>query len=358
MADLINVHDWEREAVARLQPDVVGYLTGGAGDERALRGNREAFERLRFVPRVLPGVERADLATTVLGAAVSLPVLVAPVGHQRLFHPEGEVASARAAAAAGTLFCLSTMANASVEELAAAVPECQRWFQLYARRDVAQRLEIVRRAEASGYAAIVLTVDLVSHGRRERDRRTAFRLPPGLPVPNLLNPDETVGTIDDTADLLEHGLGWHDVSSLIAATTLPVVLKGILHPADAIRAADEGCAGVIVSNHGGRQLDGAIAPIDALPAVAAAVGDRLEVYLDSGVRRGEDVVAALALGARAVLIGRAAMYGLVVNGEAGVAAVLDLLRAEAANALHLGGVASATAVPRDLVYRPTGSSAT
>jgi 4-hydroxymandelate oxidase len=349
VADLINIHDWEREAVARLQPDVVGYLTGGAGDERALAGNRAAFERLRLVPRVLPGVERTDLATTVLGAAVSMPVLVAPVGHQRLFHPDGEVASARAAVAAGTVYCLSTMANASVEEVAAAVPGSARWFQLYARRDRTQRLEIVRRAEAAGYAAIVLTVDLVSHGRRERDRRTGFRLPPGLPVPNLLNPGEIVTTIDDTADLLDHALGWNDVAALISATSLPVVLKGILHPDDAVRAADTGCAGVIVSNHGGRQLDGAIAPIDALPAIAAAVGGRLEVYLDSGVRRGEDVVAALALGARAVLVGRALMYGLVVGGESGVAAVLEVLRAEVANALHLCGVVSAAAVPRDLV---------
>ncbi|MDX6376806.1 MAG: 4-hydroxymandelate oxidase, partial [Gaiellaceae bacterium] len=208
-------------------------------------------------------------------------------------------------------------------------------------------------AEAAGYRAIVLTVDLVSLGRREREVRGGFRLAASIELPSLHRPDESSGTLQETSSLLERGLSWTDVERLGSWTSLPVVVKGILHPRDAKLAVEHGCAGVVVSNHGGRQLDGAIAPVDALPRIAEAVAGRLELYLDSGVRRGVDVVAALALGARAVLVGRAPTYGLVVGGEQGVRAVLEVFRAELENALHLCGVASATAVPRDLVVTAT-----
>lgn len=349
MADPVNVFDWEEAAIAALSPDLAGYLVGGSVDERALAGNREAFARIRLLPRVLTGVSAPELATTVLGADVSMPVLVAPVGHQGHLRQGGDLDTARAAAAAGTLMVVSTMANASVEDIAAAAPGAPRWFQLYARRDVGHQREIVLRAEAAGYRAIVLTVDLVALGRRERDVRTGFRLKPSIELPNLHRVDEESGSLDLTTMMLEQGLSWADVERLRSWTTLPVLIKGILHPRDAELAVEHGCAGVIVSNHGGRQLDGAIAPIDALPRIAEATAGRLELYVDSGVRRGVDVVAALALGARAVLVGRAPMYGLVAGGEAGVGAVLETLRAELSNALHLCGVASVADVPRDLI---------
>jgi isopentenyl diphosphate isomerase/L-lactate dehydrogenase-like FMN-dependent dehydrogenase len=349
----VNVFDWEQAAIAVLAPDLAGYLVGGSGDERALAGNRAAFERLRLMPRVLTGVADPSLETTVLGTTISMPVIVAPVGHQGHLREAGDCATARAAAAAGTVLVVSTMANSSVEEIAAAAPGAPRWFQLYARRDQGHQREIVQRAEAAGYRAIGLTVDLVSLGRREREVRGGFRLAESIELPSLHRPDETSGTLQETSSLLERGLSWTDVERLGSLTSLPVVVKGILHPRDAKLAVEHGCAGVVVSNHGGRQLDGAIAPIDALPRIADAVAGRLELYLDSGVRRGVDVVAALALGARAVLVGRAPIYGLVVGGEQGVRAVLEVFRAELENALHLCGVASATAVPRDLVVTAT-----
>ena len=351
MADPVNVFDWEEAAVAALTPALAGYLVGGSGDERTLAGNRAAFERIRLVPRVLAGVAAPSLETTVLGTRVSMPVIVAPVGHQGHLYPDGDAATARASAAAGTLMVVSTMANASVEAIAAAAPGAPRWFQLYARRDLGHRREIVQRAEAAGYRAIVLTADLASLGRREREMRGGFRLAESIALPNLHLADEASRTLDETTSLLDPALSWADVEQLRSWTSLPVLVKGILHVRDAELAVGHGCAGVIVSNHGGRQLDGAIAPIDALPPIADAGAGRLELYVDSGVRRGVDVVAALALGATAVLVGRAPMYGLVAGGEEGVNAVLELLRAELSNALHLCGVASAADVPRDLVVQ-------
>ncbi len=349
MADPVNIHDWEEAAVAALAPDIAGYLIGGSLDERALTGNRAAFERIRLIPRVLTGVSDPSLETTVLGTRISMPVLVAPVGHQGHLRVDGDLDTARGTAAARTLMVVSTMANSSVEAIAAAAPGAPRWFQLYARTDVGHQREIVRRAEAAGCEAIVLTVDLVALGRRERDMRTGFRLNESIELPNLHRTDEASGSLDMTTMMLDQGLSWADVDRLRSWTSLPVLVKGILHPLDALLAVEHGCAGVIVSNHGGRQLDGAIAPIDALPHVADAVAGGLEVFVDSGVRRGVDVVAALALGARAVLVGRAPMYGLAAGGEAGVRTVLETLREELSNALHLCGVASVADVPRDVV---------
>jgi isopentenyl diphosphate isomerase/L-lactate dehydrogenase-like FMN-dependent dehydrogenase len=349
-AERLSVHDWQREAAAALDEGALGYLEGGAGDERALRETMTAFARIRFLPRMLAGIAEPELATTVIGTRISLPVIVAPVGHQRLFHPDGEVAVARASAAAGTVMCVSTMANTSVEEIAIEAPAADLWYQLYPRIDRGHRRELVQRAEDSGCTAIVVTVDVQSLGRRERDLRSGFRLAPTMPMPNLHREGEHPGTLGDIASVLEPALSWADIDEIRSWTRLPLLLKGLLHTGDAVLAAEHGCAGVIVSNHGGRQLEGTVAPIDALPRVADAVGDRLELYVDSGVRRGVDVLAALALGARAVLLGRPAMYGLAVAGEAGVVAVLDLLRTELRNAMHLAGVASASAVPRDIIW--------
>jgi isopentenyl diphosphate isomerase/L-lactate dehydrogenase-like FMN-dependent dehydrogenase len=350
-AERLSVHDWQREAAEVLDEGTLGYLEGGAGDERALRETVAAFARIRFLPRMLAGVGEPDLATTAIGTPISLPVIVAPVGHQRRFHADGEEAVVRAAAAAGTVMCVSTMANTSVEDIAIEAPGADLWYQLYPRIDRGHRRELVERAENCGCTAIVLTVDVQSLGRRERDLRTGFRLAPSMPMPNLHREDEHPGTLGEIASVLEPALSWDDLDELRSWTALPLLVKGILDPRDAVLAAEHGCAGVIVSNHGGRQLEGTVAPIDALPRVAEAVGDRLELYLDSGVRRGVDVLAALALGARAVLVGRAAMYGLAVAGEAGVVAVLELLRTELRNAMHLAGVASAADVPGDIIWR-------
>jgi 4-hydroxymandelate oxidase len=243
------------------------------------------------------------------------------------------------------------MANTSIEDVAIEVPAADLWYQLYARRDVGHRRELVERAELAGCTAIVVTADVPSLGRRERDLRSGFRLAPTMPMPNLHRDGEFPGTLGDIAALLEPGMSWDDLAELRSWTELPVLVKGILDPRDAVLAAEHGCAGVVVSNHGGRQLEGAVAPIDALPRITDAVGDRLELYLDSGVRRGVDVLAAMALGARAVLVGRAPMYGLAVDGADGVADVLELLRLELLSALHLCGVASAAQVPRDVVWR-------
>ena len=350
-AERLSVYDWQREAAAVLEEGPLGYLEGGAGDERALRETMAAFARVRFLPRMLAGIAEPDLATTVIGTRISLPVIVAPVGHQRLFHPDGEVAVAKAAAAAGTVMCVSTMANTSVEEIAIEAPAADLWYQIYPRTDRGHRRELLQRAEDSGCTAIVLTVDVQSLGLRERDLRNGFRLAPTMPMPNLHRDGEHPGTLADIASALEPALSWDDLDELRSWTRLPLLVKGILDPRDAVLAAEHGCAGVIVSNHGGRQLEGTVAPIDALPRIAEAVGDRLELYLDSGVRRGVDVLAALALGARAVLLGRPAMYGLAVDGEAGVVAVLELLRTELRNSMHLAGVASAADVPGDIIWR-------
>jgi isopentenyl diphosphate isomerase/L-lactate dehydrogenase-like FMN-dependent dehydrogenase len=345
----VNVDDWAALAAARLEPGPAGYLHGGAEDERTLADNRAAFARLRLAPRMLAGIAAPDLATTVLGRPVASPIGVAAVGHQGLFHPEGDVATSRACGERGALFCVSTMANFSLEEVAAAAPGGARWFQLYARREREHRLGLVARAADAGYEAIVLTVDLQAIGRRERDRRTGFVLPPELALPNFLSGRDGTLTLHETAQMMEHALGWQHVDELVDATDLPVVLKGILHPADVELAVEHGVAGIVVSNHGGRQLDGAVAAIDALPAIVQAAAGRLEVYVDGGVRRGVDVLAALARGARAVMVGRAAMYGLVAAGSDGVAAVLSQLDDELRTAMLLCGVAAVTDVPAGLV---------
>jgi 4-hydroxymandelate oxidase len=343
----LNAHEWEAAAAASLPGPAAGYLLGGAEDERTLRRNRAALERLALRPRVLTGTSQPDLSAVVLGTASTMPILVAPIGHQRLFHADGELATARAAAAAGTIFALSTMANASVEEVAAVAGP--RWFQLYARRDRGHRRELVARAEAAGYSAILLTVDVSVLGRRERDVRSGFALPEWLPVPNFVSERDGELTLTQTTGMLEPALSFADLEEVCGWTTLPVAVKGVLHPADALLCADHGAAAVVVSNHGGRQLDGAIASIEALPAITDEAGDRLEVLLDSGIRRGSEVLAALALGARAVFLGRPLMYGLAVAGEEGVATVLEQVRAELAGAMHLAGCPAVDRIPRDLV---------
>jgi 4-hydroxymandelate oxidase len=350
----LNLHEYETAAREILSPMVFDFVAGGSGDEVTLRGSRAAFDRWRLLPRVLRGVREVSTATSVLGQDIALPVLIAPSSLHRLCHDEGERATARAAKAVGTIYTLSTPASIAIEEVA---PEAGPWwFQLYVYRDRGLTRELVTRAASAGASALVVTVDMPSLGRREADERNRFTLPPGVTMPNIQLPaprlpTEVAATAEWTtaAPAVEPALTWDDLDGLASLTPLPVIPKGILHPEDAARAFDHGARALIVSNHGGRQLDSAVASLDALPAVVAAVAGRGEVLVDGGIRRGTDVLKALALGARAVLIGRPIHWGLAVNGEAGVRHVLELLQAELALDLMLCGLASSEAVDRTLL---------
>ncbi|HEX8035237.1 MAG TPA: alpha-hydroxy acid oxidase [Ktedonobacterales bacterium] len=324
-----NVFDYERVAQARMEPGAWDYYAGGAGDELTLQENRAAFERIRLRPRVLVDVSAIDMRTTVLGTPVAVPILVAPAALQRLAHAEGERAMARGAGEAGTLMIASTEASCTLEEIAAAATG-PLWQQLYlyrGQRHVAE--ELIARAEAAGYLALVVTVDLPRWGRWFK-RSSEFDVPPGVREVNL----------PEGMEMVAESLTWKDIGWLRERTRLPLVLKGILTAEDARLAVEHGADGIVVSNHGGRILDGAVASIEALPEVAEAVraaGGRCEVYMDGGVRRGTDVLKSLALGARAVLVGRPALWGLAAEGAEGVRNVLGLLRDELELAMALAG---------------------
>ena len=333
MVEPINVWDYERLAAEKLDANAHAYFVGGAGDEWTLRRNVAAFAEWQLRPRVLVDVSGVTTATTVLGHEVSMPVVIAPLAFQRMAHPDGEYATARAAAAAGTLMCLSSAATRWPRELAGEVPDVQRWYQVYVYEDRAATKAFVEEAVAHGFSALVLTVDVPYLGRRERDIRVDFRLPE-----ELTPYEEKLTGFDAT-------LSWRDLEWL-ASYGLPLVVKGVLTAEDAELACSHGAAAVVVSNHGGRQLDGVPASLDVLPEIVDAVGGRCEVYLDGGVRRGTDVLKALALGARAVLIGRAFLWGLAVDGERGVAHVLELLRDEIRLGLALLGCTSPADVSR------------
>ncbi len=337
--DPVNVLEYEALAEARLDAGTWGYYSSGTEDEVTLRANRTAFARLRLRPRVLVDVSQRDLRASMLGTQVSMPIVVAPTALQCLAHPEGECATARAAGAAGTLMTLSTAATRSLEEVAAAASG-PLWFQLYVYRERQLTERMVRRAEDAGYRALVLTVDAPRWGRKERELRAGFTLPPHLRMANFGEDGEP----NDVAVLTWESLAW-----LRALTSLPIVVKGILTAEDARLAVEHGAAGVIVSNHGGRQLDSVPATIEALPEVARAVAGHCEVYLDGGIRRGTDVLKALALGARAVFIGRPALWGLAVDGEAGVRRVLELLREEFDLAMALAGRPTLASIDASLV---------
>jgi isopentenyl diphosphate isomerase/L-lactate dehydrogenase-like FMN-dependent dehydrogenase len=330
----VNVWDYEKLAEEKLDAKAHAYFAGGSGDEVTLRDNLAAFERRKLRPRVLVDVSSVSTATTVLGTEVSLPILVAPLALQRMAHPDGELATARAAAAAGTIMCLSTAATARPAEVAAVAPDAPRWFQVYVFGDRAQTEELVAEAIENDYSALVLTVDTPYLGRRERDIRVDFKLPEHLTVAG-----------DIFGERFDAALSWRDLEWL-AGYGVPVVVKGILTAEDARLAVDHGAAAVVVSNHGGRQLDGVPATLDVLEEVVAAVDGQVEVLLDGGVRRGTDALKALALGARAVLIGRAMVWGLTVGGEEGVARVLTLLRREVELGLALLGCAAPADVTR------------
>jgi lactate 2-monooxygenase len=338
----IGVEEWEARAAAALAPGPFGYIAGGAGSEATMRANREAFERRRLRPRMLGGHTRRDLSVAVLGTASPVPFLLGPVGVLSIAHPDGELAAARAAASAGVPFVLSTAASHSIEEVADAMGDAPRWFQLYwvSDREVVESL--VRRAEAAGYAALVVTLDTLVLGWRPRDLRNAylpFRDGEGiaqftsdpvfasrLPAEAADEPLVAAGAM--LAMFPNLALRWEDLAWLRELTSLPLLLKGVLTAEDARRALEAGVDGIVVSNHGGRQVDGAVASLDALVEIRADLGRDAVLLVDGGIRGGADVVKALALGADAVLVGRPYVYALAVGGEAGVAAYLEQLAAE------------------------------
>jgi len=345
--ELLNVWDYEAESARRLEAGAHGYYAGGAGDERTLRDNVEAYTRWQLRPRVLVDVAGCTTATTVLGQELSMPLAIAPVAFQRVAHPDGEVGMARAAKAAGTAICLSTLATSTPAEVAAT--GALRWFQLYVFRDEGVTRELVAQARDNGYTALVLTVDTPILGRRERDFRTGFTIPADVKVSSLGSGGVTPL---EAFSLMSQSVTWRDVERFAEQAQLPVLVKGVLTAEDARLACEHGAAGIVVSNHGGRQLDGVAATIDALPEVVDAVDGRVEVLVDGGVRRGADVVKALALGAQAVLAGRAPLWGLVVDGEQGAHRVLELLQAEILLALKLVGCASPADVTRGHINKP------
>jgi isopentenyl diphosphate isomerase/L-lactate dehydrogenase-like FMN-dependent dehydrogenase len=353
MSEPLNVADFQEIARERLEPGPYAYFAGGAGDEQTLRANVEAFTRWELRPRVLVDVGEVTTATSVLGTELALPVLVAPTAFQRLADPDGELATARAAADAGTIMCLSTIASVTPAELAAAVPGVPLWFQLYWSTDRGFTRELLASVVDAGFKALILTVDFPVAGRRERDIRLAFTLPDDLPAPNLPVALARQDFHAALGHIVDATLTWRDLEWLRSECELPLVLKGILTAEDALLAAEHGASAIVVSNHGGRQLDGVPASLDALPEVVEAAGERVEVLVDGGVRRGTDVLKALALGARAVLSGRAVLWGLAAAGEDGVARVLELLRAEVEGGLKLLGCAGPDEVTSAHV-RPAG----
>jgi isopentenyl diphosphate isomerase/L-lactate dehydrogenase-like FMN-dependent dehydrogenase len=348
-----NVSDYERIAEQMLEPGAFGYFAGGADDEQTLRNNIEAFKRWRLRPRVLTGVERADTTTTVLGREISMPLLVAPVAFQRMAHPDGELGTARAAAAAGTIMVLSTLATSTPADVTEAAPDGARWFQLYCFKDRGITHAMIDQAVDAGFEALVLTVDAPRLGRRERDLRTGFVIPAEVTVPSFAAAagGSVAGTPMDMFSLMDATIEWSDLERLASDAGVPLLVKGVVTAEDAWLACEHGVAGIVVSNHGGRQLDGACATLDALPEVVDAVAGRVEVLMDGGIRRGTDVLKALALGARAVLAGRAVLWGLAVDGQRGAARVLQLLADEIELGLVLSGCDSPQALTRDYVTR-------
>ena len=353
--NLLELEDMARAKVPRA---IFDYIAGGAEDEVTLRRNREAFGRWALRPRVLRDVSKRDTKTVLLGERVSMPVCVAPTSFHALVHPEGEVATARGSAAAETILIASTVSTKPLEEIAAAA-DAPRWFQLYVYKDRAVTEELVNRAVKAGYKALCLTADTPVLGRRERDGRNAFTLPPGFGIANLKPagldgmPEVEQGSAfaQYVTDLLDSSLTWDDVDWLKSISPLPLVVKGIMTAEDAVLAVDHGIAGIVVSNHGGRQLDSTLGSLDALPEVVAAVRGRIEVYLDGGIRRGTDVLKALALGAKAVFVGRPVLWGLALGGADGVRAVLDELRTELDTAMALAGCAALKDIESSLVLR-------
>lgn len=347
--------DYEAPARARLDDNAWAYLYGGTADEITLRANREAFDRLNLNTRVLGDFSGASgTRSTLFGQVLDYPILLAPVAYQKLAHDEGELATALGATAARAGFIVSTHSSVSIEDVAR-VAQTPLWFQLYFKTDRGFTRELVQRAEAAGYHAIVVTVDTPVNTMRNREQRAQFHLPRGVEAANLRGlPPPKAHQIDENAlcgGMMATAPTWQDLDWLRSLTTLPVIVKGIMSTADALLAGEHGAAGIVVSNHGGRTLDTACASIQVLPRIADAVGGRMPLLFDGGIRRGTDVLKAIALGASAVLIGRPYLHGLATAGAVGVAHVLNILRAELEVAMALTGSPTLAKIDRSVIWR-------
>lgn len=348
----VTALDFEAAAEKVLSKQAYDYFRSGADEERTLKANRKAFRKYVLWPRVLVDVSVVSTAVRVLGTEMKSPLIVAPTAYHRLAHPDGEVETAVGAARAGVTLVLSTLATRTLEDVAKASGG-RKWFQLYVHNDRGFTKSLIERADAAGFEALVLTVDAPILGRRLADERNSFVLPEGVRMENLVEPDlpPTEGSALSAFAAARHdaSLSWADIEWIRSISSLPLVIKGILRSDDALTAADLGVDAIVVSNHGGRQLDGAPAAIDALDRVSQCLGGRIELMMDGGIRFGTDILKALALGARAVLIGRPVIWGLAVGGAAGVARVLDVLRMELIASMQLAGCSAVEAIDRTLV---------
>ncbi len=354
--EIVSLTDYEPLARQHLGENAWAYFSGGAADEITLRENRESFEALKLVPRVLRDMKGGHMRVSLFGQELDHPILLAPIAYHRLAHQDGELATVLGASAMKAGMVVSTRATVPLEDIAAAA-QTHLWFQLYVQPERGFTKELVQRAENAGYKALVVTVDAPLTGIRNRQQRAQFRMPEGIEAVNLhgmRQPDlrpRMAGENVAFGSLLDEAATWADVDWLLSSTKLPVLLKGVLSPDDARMAVERGCAGVIVSNHGGRILDTMPPSIDVLPQIVEAVAGRVPVLLDGGIRRGTDVLKALALGASAVLVGRPYIFGLSVAGAVGVAHILNILRSELEVAMGLTGCATLEQIRRAVIWQ-------
>lgn len=342
---MVNLNHFEVKAKSVLSEMIYDYYASGACDEISIKNNRDAYDSIHLIPRILNDVSSRNLSTSILGQSISLPILIAPTSFHGMATTDAEVATARAAKATDTIMIVSTMSNTALEEVAA---ECTNklWFQLYILNDRSATFDLVQRAEHAGYLALVLTVDSQVLGIRDKDLKNKFELPPHLEVKNLTTNEQFKQNISSlkinstSQGLFDKTLSWKDIEWLRSITKLPIILKGILHKNDAHIALSNEINGIIVSNHGGRQLDTVIPPITALPKIAETISGKIPILIDSGIRRGTDIIKAIALGADAVLIGRPIIWGLAIDGTNGAIAVLNILKNEFDTAMALCGFSS------------------
>lgn len=353
----VNLYDFESMAREKLSKMAYDYYASGANAEITLRKNDSAYDSIFLRYRVMVDISRRNLSTEVLGQKLSLPVMIAPTAFHKLAHPEGELATAKAASSAGSILVLSTLSNTSIEEVTK-VSKQPVWFQLYVYKDRGASKALIERAESAGCKALVVTVDAPYTGTRERDVRNRFHLPEGLQVKNLTGsghsevPASTEGSglAAYIGAMMDQTFSWSDIEWLRSTTSLPILIKGVVRGDDAAKAVEHGLDGIVVSNHGGRQLDTSPATIDVLPEIVEAAGGKAEILIDGGIRRGTDIIKALALGAKAVMIGRPALWGLAISGESGVVNVLKLLRKELDLAMALCGCRNTSEITSDLIH--------
>lgn len=355
----LNIFELEQIAKEKLPVIAYDYYRSGAWDETTLKANREAYEKWKVHYHVLVDVSKRDLSTSVFGMPVDFPILIAPTAFHKLAHPDGELATARAAVKANTIMTLSSLSTTTIEEVAMATNK-NFWFQLYINKNREYTRDLVARAVSAGAKALVVTVDTPLWGRRERDVRNGFHLPPGLSAINLVKYDKDAVTKGQSgaglgqsfAWMIDAALQWKDLDWLASITSLPIIIKGVCRPDDARTALDHGVKGILVSNHGGRQMDSAPGTIEVLPSIVDAVGDKVTVLMDGGIRRGLDAMKALALGAKAVLVGRPILWGLAAGGQEGVEKALSILKEELDLAMALSGCSSLKDLNRDLLGTP------